>query len=129
MILLLSSNIFLYAIRINLEICHSVLYGLQYLLLSIQSGVVNFQIDPNSIQKNSYCSKLILLQSFYCLGGNILLTRGHLLDDCYIYLFCYPNALMTLFMYLLLNCSSYIFLSIKLLSLMSSEICKRCREY
>ena len=32
------------------------------------------QIDPNSILKNIYCSKLILLQGLYCSGWNILLA-------------------------------------------------------
>ena len=34
----------------------------------IQSGMADSQVDPNSIQENIYCSKLILLQSLYCLG-------------------------------------------------------------
>ena len=40
----------------------------------IQSGMADSQIACNSIRKNVYCSKLILLQSFYGLERNILLT-------------------------------------------------------
>ena len=32
------------------------------------------QIDPSDIQTSIYCSKLILLQSFYSLRSNISLT-------------------------------------------------------
>ena len=38
------------------------------------SGVADSKIDQNSIWKNIYCSQLITLQSFYCLGWNMLLT-------------------------------------------------------
>ena len=41
----------------------------------MQSGAADSQIDPNSIQKSIDCAKLILLQSFYCLGLNILLQE------------------------------------------------------
>ena len=34
----------------------------------IQSGLTDSQMDSNSIEMNFYCSKLILLQSFYCSG-------------------------------------------------------------
>ena len=32
----------------------------------IQSGVTDSQIDRVSLEMNFYCSKLILVQSFYC---------------------------------------------------------------
>ena len=32
----------------------------------IQSGVTDSQIDRDSLEMNFYCSKLILVQSFYC---------------------------------------------------------------
>ena len=43
-------------------------YFLKLKSLKLQSGVVNSQIDPNSITKSIYCSKLKLLQSFYYLS-------------------------------------------------------------
>ena len=39
-------------------------------------GAVDSQINHNSIQRNNYSLKLILLHSFYCLVGSILLTWG-----------------------------------------------------
>ena len=39
----------------------------------LQTDVADSQIDPNSTKTNIYSSKLILLQSLYCLE-NILLT-------------------------------------------------------
>ena len=50
----------------------------------IQSGVADSQIARNSVPKNIYSSTLIPLQSFYCLGGNILLTGVvYLIIDIY----------------------------------------------
>ena len=49
---------------------------------SIQSGVADSQIDPNNIQENIYYSKLILLQSFYCLRLNrFIFNRVRFFDD------------------------------------------------
>ena len=39
-------------------------------------GAVDSQINHNSIQRNIYSLKLILLHSFYCLVWSILLTWG-----------------------------------------------------
>ena len=99
-------------------------------LYTIQSNVVDSQIDPNSIQKNIYCSKLFqrfyfyflsfyfqsflfiapVFQSFYCLGWNII--------DRFVYFMIYihiitllSHALMKVFIYVLLNCSK-LYLSI-----------------
>ena len=54
-------------------------YFLKLKSLKLQSGVVNSQIDPNSITKNIYCSKLKLLQSFYYLSMGFI----NLLIDTY----------------------------------------------
>ena len=72
----------------------------------MQIDVAESQIDPDSMQKNDYCSKLVLFKSFhrikYIIGGGCLFV---------------------------LNCDKYFFLSVKLLFLMSSDICKEYREY
>ena len=54
-------------------------YFLKLKSLKLQSGVVNSQIDPNSITKSIYCSKLKLLQSFYYLSMGFI----NLLIDTY----------------------------------------------
>ena len=55
-------------------------------LYIIQSGVADHQIACDRIQKNVNCKKLILLQSFYCLKWNMLLTRvAYLIIDTYCY--------------------------------------------
>ena len=42
------------------------------------------QTDPNGIEKYIHCSKLMPLQSFHCLGWNILLTGVvYLMIDTY----------------------------------------------
>ena len=64
-------------------------YFLKLKSLKLQSGVVNSQIDPNSITKSIYCSKLKLLQSFYYLSMGFI----HLLIDTYNKLLYYRNGL------------------------------------
>ena len=64
-------------------------YFLKLKSLKLQSGVVNSQIDPNSITKNIYCSKLKLLQSFYYLSMGFI----NLLIDTYNKLLYYRNGL------------------------------------
>ena len=52
----------------------------------IQSGVADSQIDCNSLQKDLYYLKLTMLQIFYCLEWNILLTGVvYLIIDTYSY--------------------------------------------
>ena len=72
------------------------------------------QIDRNSIRKNIYCSKLILVQSFYCLKLNML--SRHIIT-------LFSQCVMNLFIHLLLNCLCYLSLAFKLF-LMFSKICK-----
>ena len=72
------------------------------------------QIDRNSIRKNIYCWKLILLQSFYCLKLNMLSRRIITL---------FSQCVMNLFIHLLLNCLCYLSLAFKLF-LTFSKICK-----
>ena len=56
------------------------------------------QIDPNSIQKNIRSSNLILLQSFYCLGWNSLLTEAvYLMFDTYSYIWYIYMCLIHVF--------------------------------
>ena len=64
-------------------------YFLKLKPLKLQSGVVNSQIDPNSITKSIYCSKLKLLQSFYYLSMGFI----NLLIDTYNKLLYYRNGL------------------------------------
>ena len=64
-------------------------YFLKLKSLKLQSGVVNSQIDPNSITKSIYCSKLKLLQSFYYLSMGFI----NLLIDTYNKLLYYRNGL------------------------------------
>ena len=98
-------------------------------------GAEDSQINHNSIQRNIYSLKLILLHSFYCLVWSILLTWGGvgvgwvfiwLLTHNYliipmgisIYLFIYYLIAYVISFYQ----SNYCFL-------MSSEIYKDYREY
>ena len=58
-------------------------------ILSIQSGMADFQVDPNSIliSISINCSKLTLLQKFYYLEWSILLTEVvYLMTDNVIFL-------------------------------------------
>ena len=58
-------------------------------ILSIQSGMADFQVDPNSIliSISINCSKLTLLQEFYYLEWSILLTEVvYLMTDNVIFL-------------------------------------------
>ena len=57
----------------------------------MQSSVTDSQITFNSIWKNAYSWKLILLQSFYCVKWNMLLTIVVylIIDTLWLY---YPNA-------------------------------------
>lgn len=64
-------------------------YFLKLKYPKLQSGVVNSQIDPNSITKSIYCSKLKLLQSFYYLSMGFI----NLLIDTYNKLLYYRNGL------------------------------------
>ena len=88
------------------------------------------------MQKSVYCSKLVLLQSFYCSEWIITWTEVVCLiidtllplSSCLI-LNYFIISLRYSFIHSSLNYSSYFFLSIKLLFLMSSEICKEYREY
>ena len=76
--------------------------------------VTDLKSSSNSIEKSIYFSKLILLESFYCLGWDMLLTGvAYLMIDIQIYF------VMSMLIYLLLNCLSFFWLSVKSWLLMS----------
>ena len=53
------------------------------------------QINRNGMRKKVYCSKLLLLQSFYCLRWNMLLTGdAYLINNTLLY---YPEPCLNLF--------------------------------
>ena len=71
-----------------------------------------FPNDKKGFLWNS-CGLYILVLSNVVNNG-VSIDWNCLFDDLYIQLLYNPNAKMKLFIYLLLNCSSYFFLSIKL---------------
>ena len=99
-------------------------------IVHIQSGLVDFQINRNSIQKMSFIYYLSF--RFYCevftVENKKCFDRGYLFDYWLIPLLYYPNEWMKLFIHLLGICLCYFSLSLKLF-LISSEICKEYREH
>ena len=99
-------------------------------------SVADSQTDHNSIGKNVYCLKLTLLQSFYFLKWNILLTGiVYLIIDtkvrytilklpCWHILFqCVNELIYYLFAYVIS------FYQLSYCFLMCFKICKEYREY
>ena len=79
---------------------HAVTHSHTFLYSSDKAVWPEFQNDFNSIRKTVYYSKLILLQRFYGLEWNMLLTGViHLIiGTCY-----YPNAWIHSFIYIFFN--------------------------
>ena len=89
----------------------------------IKSDVADSQINCKSIRKNVYCSKLILLQSFYCWKWNILQQW------LFIWLLAYSITLLSQCVNSILLICYVIFLyHLNYCFIMSSEICKEYRE-